>query len=173
MLYAAILVMATVLGPADVEKDGVRIHVDVHASDYTFTVWNVGAEPIMSFEIPQSNAYLFRAPDGWSMESDLVKFRAWTDDRRQAIRRRNPGTFSMRVSTKGAVLGEVDAEVGLKSGETVVLPKVWGVVPEPRSTVLLVSAVVGVLIVFHTLVLTWLERRALRRSGDADRAGGE
>ncbi len=160
MSWLVVTLAIVVVGPADAQQDGVRIHVEIQASDYTYWVGNVASRPITRFEVAQSNAYLFRAPDGWQVESKDGLFVAWTDDVRHAIRRRGTGKFSLRVTSKGAVLGEVQARLGLKSGESIVIDDLWGIVPEPRSTVLLVSGVMAALMLFHAGFMALLDRRA-------------
>ena len=153
-------IMAAALAPAKVETGGVRIHVRIRASDYAYEVTNVAAQPITSFDIRQGGAYLFRAPDGWSFEAEGGLFRAWTTDRRLALRPSQTGTFSMRVTSNGAVLGEVPVKIGLESGDEVALANVWGIVPEPRAAVALVPLVIAGLVLAHTLLLACRDRRA-------------
>ncbi len=160
MVLLTTFMVAAALAPSDVEADGVRIRVRVRANDYTYEVTNVDAEPIVRFEIEQGGAYLFRAPKGWSFGAEGNLFRAETADPRRGIRRNQTGVFSMRVTSSGALLGEVPARIGLESGKDVALHDVWGIVPEPRGTVALVPLVIGTMVLLHVLLLARRERRA-------------
>jgi hypothetical protein len=162
-----ILIAAAALGPARVEKDGVRIRVDVRAHVYTYTVVNLDASPITRFEIEQHNAYDFQAPDGWEFEAEQGIFRAWATGEEAAIRYRQPRRFTMRVSSKGAVLGPVEARMSRESGDSVVIADLWGISPEPRATILLVSFVVTAVILIHAWLLARRDRRAAVRAVSA------
>ena len=69
--FAALLASAMSLTPAAVEKDGVRIEVSIDAHIYTWTVTNLDAPPIMSFEFEYAHTYNPHAPMGWKLEMRL------------------------------------------------------------------------------------------------------
>lgn len=160
MTSLILAITSAVLAPAEVEKEGVHVRTRVQANDYFYRVTNLAAEPIMRFEIEQGGAYLFRTPKGWLFETRPGVFLAWTDDPQLAIRPSQTGDFSMRVTSAGAVLGEAPLRLRLQTGEEIVLPDVWSIVPEPQGTILLVPLLFAGLVLAHTLVLARRERRA-------------
>ena len=149
------LVAATSLTPAEVEKDGVRVRVSIQAHVYTWEVTNLGVPPITSFELEPYHCYDYQAPDGWTVEKSKERFRAWTVNADSAIRPRQSKTFSARVSSQGAVLGNVPLSLGFEpdSAEPLTFEAVWGPVHKPRSMVALVAATLIVLAAVHALIL--------------------
>ena len=145
---------------AEFKTDHVRISVDIHSNIYTYRVTNLGTNPIVHFEVRQHAAYDFIAPEGWQKEVSSSVFRAWTSNPETAIHSRETARFSLRVSSKGAVLGRTLAKVRLQSGETVTLSGVWTPVPEPCSYIALVAGLVLVVLLLHTGVLAYRDRRA-------------
>lgn len=159
--WLTLAVAAALLGGFEVEQDGVHVSVDIESSNYYYRVTNVEAEPITSFEVRHHGAYNPQAPDGWEHEMDGPSFRAWTTDASTAIVRDATKLFSLRVSSKGAVLGLVEMSLGSAAGNSIVIPQVWGPVPEPQSTVLLIGAVVLVIVLLHSWLLArWDRKRA-------------
>lgn len=146
------VILAAALGSSEVEKSGVRVRTDIHASVYTYEVTNLSARPIMRFEVGYSNAYYFKAPLGWEFDSEGGVFAAWTGDQRRAIYRGQTRKFSFNVTSKGAVLGNVGARVESAGGEAIEFDQVWGAIPEPRGQVLLVACVVLAIFALHTLI---------------------
>ena len=156
-MVPAILVMG-VLGAFEAEKGGVRIRADVQSSIYTWEVTNVSAPPITRFEIGQHHSYYFVGPKGWQVDADHRTFRAWTGDRLRALYPGRTGTFSLRMSSGGAVLGPVRAELGFGSAEPLVFDGVWGTSAEPGRVVLLVALILLVLMLAHVLLLARRDR---------------
>jgi len=152
-MLAAIL-LATMFTPSfgETVAGAVRIRVYVRASVYSYQVINEGIGPITRFEVPYSDGYYFQVPEGWKKDVRGGVFRAWTEDDSRAIRPGAYGVFSFRVTSRGAVLGPVAARIERVSGQTVVLPNLWGAVPEPRGNVLLVAGSVLALCALHTWV---------------------
>lgn len=157
VMSSVILVVGT-LGAFEVEKDGVRIRAEVQSSIYNWHVTNVGAAPITHFEIGQHHGYYFVGPKGWEVDADAHTFRAWTGDRLRALYPGRTGTFSLRMTSGGAVLGPVRAEVGFGSDEPVVFEGVWGTAAEPRRVVSLVALVLLVVMAGHTMLLARRDR---------------
>jgi len=157
VMGSAVLVMG-VLGAFEAEQDGVRIRADVQSSIYTWQVTNVSAPPITHFEIGQHHGYYFVGPKGWQVDADGRTFRAWTGDRLRALYPGGTGTFSLRMSSGGAVLGPVQAEVGFGSTEPVVFDGVWGTAAEPSRVVSLVAFVLLAVTVGHTMLLARRDR---------------
>ena len=147
------LMLATGPASAEVEAAGVRIQVEVHAGLYTYEVLNLASDPIRSFEINFAQAYNFKSPEGWECEEDGDTFRAWSPRAGDAIHRGEKGQFSLRMNSRGAVLGQADVRLETLSGAPVVVDNVWGAVPEPRAHIVLVGGVVGVIVAFHGLLL--------------------
>jgi len=157
VMGSAILVVG-VLGAFEAEKGGVRIRADVQSSIYTWQVTNVSAPPVTRFEIGQHHGYYFVGPEGWQVDADDRIFRAWTSDRLRALYPSRTGTFSLRMSSGGAVLGPVRAELGFASTEPLVFDGVWGTAPEPGRVVFLVALILLVLMLAHVLLLARRDR---------------
>ena len=162
MTRIAMLVAVALIGPAEVQQGDVRIRANVRSSVFTWQVTNLGDEPIVRFEIPQHNGYNFLGPEHWEVEGDARTFRAWTVDPIYAIRPGQTCTFSQRVSSRGAVLGLVQARVGFTNGGWLTLAGVWGVAPEPLGTLILVPLALAAIVILHTLLLSRRDRRELR-----------
>jgi len=147
--------------PAEIEQDGIRVRVSVKSHIYTWEVTNVAAPPITTFEIAVHKSYDYHAPPGWTVERSRERFRAWTDDRDSAIRVNRSKSFSSRVSSLGAVLGQLPLTLGFDpdSTEPVTFDAVWGPVRKPVSLAVLVAGTIVMIAGVHTLVL-W--RRAHR-----------
>ena len=157
---ALLAVLAADPGTAVFEGEGVRLEVAVESHIYEWTLTNLGDSPVTSFEVGQYHMYNHTAPDGWQIDAQDDVFRAWTDDPGAAIRPRQTGTFQARVSSAGAVLGEVDAIIGFSEGGDVRVEHVWSAVPEPIGKV---AAIVGTIIAV-ALLHVWLVRRRLKRT---------
>ena len=74
--WLAAVVAALAFVPADVEREGVRVEVSVRAHVYTWTVTNLSAPPITTFEVAYHNCYSERAPEGWEVVLDADRLRA-------------------------------------------------------------------------------------------------
>jgi len=164
--WLATLLAATLnLTPAVVEKDGVRIEVSIQAHIYTWTVTNLDAPPIMSFQSELSQTYNTHAPDGWELEDVEGRVRAWTDDPRQAIHRGESESFDSRVTSSGAMLGTVPATVGFgPDRDPIVFEKVWGPVAKTPRIGALVAVVIAVIALAHAMLLA---RRARKKDAAA------
>lgn len=163
--WLIILAAGSVWGPAEYEKDGVRLLVKVVSNVYHWEITNLNAAPITQFEVPQHNCYLFKVPDGWEKEIDGNVFRAWTANDRHAIQTRQTKKFSFRVTSEGAVLGKVPAKITLNSGQVVRLDDVWGPVRIPRRAVLVVAGGIVVIVLGHAWLLSRREQPKHSASG--------
>ena len=158
--FAALLASAMSLTPATVEQDGVRIEVSIDAHIYTWTVTNLDAPPIMSFEFEYVHIYNPHAPMGWNLEDEGGRIRAWTEAERWAIDRGESASFDVRVTSTGAMLGTVPAIVGFGSDHPAVeFEKVWGPVRKSPGIIALVAALVAGIGLMHALLLARRERR--------------
>jgi hypothetical protein len=163
--WIVVMLAAAVPSPPDLEKDGVRLHAALGSSLYEWEVTNLRSEPIVRFEIGQHHAYDFAAPEGWEVASPMPDgvFQAWAIDEHGGIERGQTGRFSLRASSKGSVLGAVDAKVFFTSGDSVTLPEVWGPVPESRGAIYLVGGALALIVVVHTLLLARRNRSGRSR----------
>ena len=154
-MFACILIaLAGISGnDADFKNDRVSIHVKIASNVYTYRVTNLSTEPIVSFEVEQHAAYNFKIPDGWQKNESPDIFRAWTENPEIGIALNDTATFSLRVSSEGAVLGFGHASVGFRSGQTSELAKVWTPVKEPLSYIMLVAGVFLVIIVVQSAIV--------------------
>ena len=157
--WIIITMASTLLGQFVIDKEGVRIQVDVRANVYTYKVTNLIAPPIVHFEVQQCNSYLFQAPEGWEFDKDTQVFSARTVDENSAIHPGETGQFSLRVGRKGAILGLVQAKLEFDSVAEIATMKVWGPIREPRGVVFLVVGVTIAIILVHTLLLRYRDRR--------------
>ena len=147
--------LAVSLTPSTVEHQGVRVSVSIQSHIYTWQITNLGAPPITSFEIEPHNTYDEHAPAGWAIEIDGDRFRAWATDEKEAIHPNQTKEFTVRVSSRGAVLGRIPLTVGFDDAlEPLTVDAVWGPVRKRRSMVVLVALTVAGIAVAHALVLT-------------------
>jgi hypothetical protein len=148
------------VGNAVFENDKVSISVTIHSSIYEYEVANHGSEPIVGFEIRHHAAYNFLAPDMWEVESTNEIFRARTAKTWTSISPGQTKGFSLRVSSKGAVLGTSPVKIQFQSGKTVLVDGVWAPVKEPRSYTYLVAGVIFVLAAGHNIFVIYKKRRS-------------
>ena len=148
-------------------NDDASITVDVHSNIYTYTVSNLSSSPITAFEAGQHAAYNFEAPEGWQIDSSGGMFRAWTEIPAKGIAPGQTGEFSMRVSSKGAILGRAAARVKYESGQTAELADVWSPAAEPRSYVALVACGMLLIVLAHSAIIVARDHRAQKPSATA------
>jgi hypothetical protein len=161
-MLAYLLVTLAIMAPnqAIFEADHVSIKVDIQSNIFKYEVTNLGASPIVGFEAQHHAAYNFLVPDGWHKEDSSDLFKAWADDSELAIGPGKTAEFSMRVSSRGAVLNQAPAKVRFLSGQTVIIPNVWSPSPEPKSYVFLVASLFLFIILLHTAVIAFKNRRS-------------
>ncbi|NLX14205.1 MAG: hypothetical protein GXY44_11205 [Phycisphaerales bacterium] len=99
-------------GQYEIEKEGFKVRVEVEASIYRYEVHNINLPPIRSFSIQPHHAYNFEAPEGWTTHEEGGLFKAEADDVFSAILAGQQRTFSMRVTSGGAVLGKMPLTLG-------------------------------------------------------------
>ncbi len=137
----------------------VSLTVNVTSNVYTYELSNSGLVPIVGFELPHHAAYNFQAPQGWKIEADQTVFRTWCTRAEDAIAPGEKKKFSMRVSSKGAVLGRAPARLSLQGGQTTVIPRVWVPVHERRSYIWLIPAIICLLAVTHAILIGIRQRQ--------------
>lgn len=164
--WVVILAAGGVFGPAEYEKEGVRLLVQVTSNTYLWEITNISAAPIKQFEVRHHNCYLFKTPDGWKKELDGPIFRTWTDDPAETIRPGQMKEFSFRVTSQGAIIGEVPAQITLDSEHIIQMNSVWGPVPSPRSSAYWVAGSIVAISLGHTWLVSRRERR-LRAASSA------
>ena len=159
------LVALALLAPnqAEFKTEQVNILVDIQSNIFQYNVTNLASSPIVYFEVYHHAAYNFEAPEGWHKEHSSKLFKAWTDDPHSAISQNKTGRFSMRVSSRGAVLGRAPAIVKFQSGPSVAVPDVWSSSPEPKSYVFLIAGLLLLIILLHTAVIIHKDRRRKTR----------
>jgi hypothetical protein len=163
MLACILIALVNVSGnDAEFKNDLVRIHVEVISNIYIYRVTNLSAEPLVSFEVEQYAAYNFKRPLGWQKNTSPDRFRAWTEDPSIGIAPNDTATFSLRVSSRGAVLGSGKVSVGFRSGQTCDLTKVWIPVREPLSYIVLVAGVFLVIILLQSAIILRKRRQTKR-----------
>jgi len=156
--------------PADHAEFGnehASITVGIQSNIYTYKVKNLGSSAIVAFEAGQHAAYNFETPEGWQIDSSGGTFRAWTEIPAKGIAPGQTGEFSMRVSSKGAILGRAAARVKFESGQTAELADVWSPAAEPRSYVALVACGVLLIVLAHSAIIVARDRRAQKPSAIA------
>lgn len=160
VLTYLIIVLAVMLpGEAEFKNDQVNVHVNIRANIYTYKVTNLSTSPIVRFEVDEHACYNFMVPEGWEKEISSGLFRAWTTNPQAAIRSNKTAEFSQRVSSTGAVLGRAPAKVQFQSGKTLMVPEVWVPVSEPASYIALVTGLVLSIVLLHTAILLYRDRR--------------
>ncbi len=155
ILIAAVACQATdIPGQATFKSRQAIVSVDIHSSIYRYKVMNLDTDRIVGFEIAQHAAYNFIAPDGWEKETPPGIFKAYTKEPRHGIEANKTAEFSLRVSSRGAILGSKPAKITFESGKTIIIPQVWAPVPEPKSYIILVAGMILAIIVMHTIITT-------------------
>jgi hypothetical protein len=149
-----LLILATALGPGEVEQAGVRVKTDVKSNRYQWTVTNVSAEPINSVRIPVRHMYAPVVPQGW--EADLPKkgtyFHAWTEDDRRAIAPGQTRQFEATVTVAEASLGPVTVAVATVGGGVVQVGEVWSATPMSGTQAYLVALMLAVIALAQWLI---------------------
>jgi len=149
---------------AEFRDEHVCIAVDIESNIYTYKVSNLSSSPIVGFTVTQHAAYNFQAPDGWQMDTSGKLFQAWTEIPTTGIAPGKTSQFSLRVSSKGAVLGRAPAKLELQSGRTIELANVWSPVPEPRSHIALVAGIMFLIVLLHSSIIILRNRRVRKSS---------
>lgn len=157
-------ITGAVPGQAEFKTKEVAICVNLQANIYTYKVTNLSISAIKSFEVSQHVAYNFTAPNGWQIETSQGIFRAWTNDTKTAIATGKTAEFSLRVSSKGAVLGGKKAKVEFQSGKTITVPGVWSPVQEPKSYIFWLTGLILLLLLLHTAIVTGKDFRRKKLS---------
>lgn len=149
-------------------KDGqASITVGIQSNIYTYKVKNLGRSAIVAFEVGQHAAYNFETPEGWQIDSSGETFRAWTEIPAKGIAPGQTGEFSMRVSSKGAILGRAAARVKFESGQTAELMDVWSPAAEPRSYIALVAGGMLLIVLAHSAIIVARGRLSRKSSVSA------
>jgi hypothetical protein len=160
-MLACVLMILAAMPPnqAEFKVEQVSIKVDIQSNIFRYDVTNLSTSPIICFEAKHHAAYNFQAPDGWHKEDSSNLFKAWTDDPQSAVGPNKTGQFSMRVSSRGAVLGQAPVRIQFQSGQIVSVSDVWSPSPEPRNYVFLVAGLTLFIILLHSSVLIYKEHR--------------
>ncbi|HPS56427.1 MAG TPA: hypothetical protein PLP05_12580 [Sedimentisphaerales bacterium] len=146
-------------GCAEFKTDQANLTVNITSNIYTYLLFNQASTAIVGIEIPQHAAYNFKAPDFWEMEETKDSLHAWTDNNSAAILPDTAMEFSMRVSSRGAVLGQKPVKIYFRSGNTISIDNVWVPTAEPRSYVMLVAGMIFVILILHTALVVRRNRR--------------
>jgi len=158
-------IMTTVVAAFEAEKDGVKLRADVAANLYTWTITNASHSPITSFAIDVHHTYDFQGPDGWEIDGPMPagEFRAWTDEFDLAIKPNESARCSVRVNSRGAILGIGTAKIKFAGGTEVLIADVWRPVPESVRTRVVVAVGISALAALHVLGGVVRSRRKSRR----------
>ncbi len=146
--------------PAEVERDGVRIEVDVRGQLYVWTVTNLEAERIMNFRIDAVHTYNHKVPKGWVAQYEEPVFTALATDERYGILRGERGVFKAAEAVSTGVLGAVPVVIGF-DGDTppVEFAEVWGPVRKPLSMIITVPLTITGIALAHLMLVVRRERR--------------
>lgn len=136
------------------------IKVSVSSNIFAYEVTNLSNTPITNVEFQGYAAYNPIVPEGWEKELENGVFRSWVEDSSLGILPQRKEEFSLRVSSRGAVLDKLPAKIKFKSGETVVIADVWSPVPEPTSYVLFITGVIAALFLIHSLLVSRDQKKA-------------
>ena len=158
-MFLIIAVTAAVPNQAIFENSQVNITVNVQSNIYTYKIKNLTADPVVGFEINEHVSYNFKAPQGWQIDTTSGLFRTWTTEPSTAIAKGQTAEFSLRVSSKGAVLGSTNAKIELLSGKSIVIKDVWTPVPQPRSYFFLIAGVFLLILLLHIFVVARKHRK--------------
>ena len=142
----------------------IHITVTIKANIYTYKVTNLDDSAIVEFEVQQNAAYNFMAPDNWEVDISSNSFRSWTNNPQAAIAHYKTAEFSLRVGSKGAVLGCSPVQLKTQSGEIITIEGVWAPVPEPKSYIFFVGGLVLFILLFHSAIIIIKNRRVEKPS---------
>ncbi|MHC5113655.1 MAG: hypothetical protein ACYTGP_04410 [Planctomycetota bacterium] len=134
-----------------VEQSGVRVEVHVRSQEFTWLVTNESAEPIMRIAVGAHNTYNHLGPRGWTMDYVDRRMIGTADARRYAIRPGRTGRFQARVTSSGAALGTVPAEIDD------VRIEIWAPVPHPPAYIATIAVALSLIALLHA---AWIARRA-------------
>lgn len=151
---------------AEFKNEQACISVNIWSNIYTYKLTNLSKSPIIGFEVGQHASYNFEVPEGWKMDISPEIFQTWTENSKMGIAPKKTAEFSLRVSSVGAVLGLVPAKIKLQSGETITIPAVWSPVPEPKSYIILVSGLILFIVLLHSAIVIFKDRRTQKASAD-------
>jgi len=141
-------------GQAVFKSQDAIITVNIASSIYTYKVTNLNTDRITSFEIGQHASYNFIAPEGWEKKMHENIIHAYATKPSYAIEPNKTAEFSLRISSRGAVLGTAPAKLIFESGKTIIIPGVWAPVAEPKSYIVLVAGIIIAIILIHTFIVT-------------------
>jgi hypothetical protein len=158
-ITAAICQAADIPGEAIFKSPEATVSVNISSSIYTYKVTNLDTDRITGFEIEQHASYDFIVPEGWEKETSLHAFKAYTTKPAYAIELNKTGEFSLRVSSRGAILGKRPVKITFESGKTITIPGVRAPAAEPKSYIALVAGMILAIIVIQTVIATRKSRR--------------
>ena len=147
-------VLAISPNEAEFDTADASIKVNIQTNIFTYTVTNLSDTPITAVEFPQHATYNLIAPEGWETAIRDGAFHSWVVGSTAGILPRKKEEFSMRVSSRGAVLNRLPAKIEFELGKTVVVADVWSSVPEPTSYVLFIAGVIAALYLAHSLFVS-------------------
>ncbi len=136
-----------------------KLKVEVQASIYTYSVTNLSHAAIVSFEILCHSSYSFQGPNQWKKSYSDSIYRAWTQEVQAGIQPQETKTFSLRVGSKGAVLGHVPLSLSYINGECVQIRDIWSPQPEPARYRIYLGILLFLVLSFHFL---WVQRKRSR-----------
>ena len=138
---------------AEFKTDKASVQVSIDSSVYTYKVTNLQESPIVSFKINHRNSYAFTPPQGWTRESMPSTFYAETNEPDKSIGFEKTSEFTVRVSSRGAILGKTKLELRTKSGEIITIPAVWAPTAEPAGYPAAVAGTVIAILLFQVLII--------------------
>ena len=162
VVFIAAFVFGILPNEAEFKGDGIRLGVEIASSIFTYELSNMGEDAIVGFEMREYACYNFKVPEGWGMEIGGGVFKGWAGDSNLFIGGGEKGRISLRVSSRGAVLGTAPFVVKFESGKTITIDGVWSPVREPRSYAWLVAGTALFIFVFHTVVVGLRQRRKMK-----------
>ena len=153
--------------PGETATAEVRVESRVEGTSYFWKVRNQSAASVTRFEIPQYHGFSYTAPPGWSCQVEAERFVATAQSPNSAIPPGANGEFGLVVTSSGAKLSRVDAQVGLSSGQVIVLSGTWAPTSERPLSLLMASVLAG-LFLTHSLILRRRDRRSGSHLGSTD-----
>ena len=160
MFVYMLITLATMTSDQTVFKtDQVEIAVNIHSSIFQYRITNISQEPINFIEFNHTAAYAFTAPEGWKYkQASPNTFETWTEASKMAIYPDKSKDFSLRVSSRGAVLGLAPIKIKVHSGETITIPDIWAPSPEPTSYLYFILGMLFLILIAHTAIIVYRNR---------------
>lgn len=153
LVHLLMIVLAVSPNETEFANEKVSVKVSINSNIFTYEVTNLSETPITAIQIHEHAAYDFKTPIKWQKEIKGGTFHAWTNNPTAGILPNNKAVFSMRVSSRGAILSHFPFKVQFDSEPMIDILDVWSPAPEPPSYILFIAVTTGSIFLIHTFFI--------------------